>query len=172
MTAGTFHRFQTEKERSGLKEAARLQNPTARAFEPAAEPEAGGKRGRDAEGEERKKPPKRDKYAGMPRKKRRLLQRKELLEADEGVSLPNQKAVASGVKSAARHAPLGSRAEYTGAAEKKKKKDKGKPEGKGGGGSGGGGGGAAEGGGMKAAKRTSQKPKKSSFKSQKKFKRR
>ena len=104
-----------------MQQAARSQNPTSRLPSDLAAAEgdgAGGKRqrGKGIEGTEggasdagAKPKVKRDKYAGMPRKRRRMLQRNEILEAEakEGnISLPNQKALARGAKAAAKSGKL------------------------------------------------------------------
>jgi ATP-dependent RNA helicase DDX27 len=111
--------FQTDKEKQAAKEASKAQQPTSAAAALASagddDPKGGGgkrsKSGRDGDGgdskggEARKKEVKRDKFAGMTRKKRRALQRAELFEGEEGgASLPNQKAIARGYKSAAKRA--------------------------------------------------------------------
>ena len=113
--------FQSSSERAAAKE---LAPRTARAAlgaggEGGEAGEGGGasgaagkrKRGADKEHGMERKPIKRDKYAGMPRKKRRRLQRDELLAAEtdlesggKAIKLPNQKAAARSFKAAERRA--------------------------------------------------------------------
>ncbi len=111
--------FQSATERAAAKE---LAPRTATAAPPGAEgggaaevaegkAKAKGKRAAKDEGAEREHKPKRDKYAGMPRKKRRALERAEMFAADAdteggGVRLPNQKAAARGAKAAAKRSPV------------------------------------------------------------------
>lgn len=115
--------FQTEKERASVKELTKAQQPTATR----AEAEIESKPSK----EEKKKPIKRDRFAGMSRKKRRAIQRDEAfataVEGEEsGVKLPNQKALARAAKSEARGKPavLGKRQmpEAQGASQPKKQK--------------------------------------------------
>ena len=110
--------FQTSKEKEALREAARDQQPTSHRAEGGgdeAKRKGKGKRGgggAEEEGEGARPKKKRDKYEGMPRQKRRRLQREELLRGDGegggGVSLPNQKAIARGAKAAAKKGGLAS----------------------------------------------------------------
>ncbi|KAL1503172.1 hypothetical protein AB1Y20_011231 [Prymnesium parvum] len=101
--------FQTEKERESTRELAKAQQPTSM-------------RASDGRGEEVEKPPaeekrkklKRDRFAGMSRKKRRAIQRDEAfaaaVEGDEDgggrIKVPNQKAVARAAKTQARGMPM------------------------------------------------------------------
>ena len=95
-----------------MQQAARAQNPTSRL--PSDLVEAGGdgsdgkrKRGSAEAGASdatAKSKVKRDKYAGMTRKRRRALQRNEILQAEEKegkLDLPNQKSTARGRKASA-----------------------------------------------------------------------
>ena len=79
--------FQSEKERQATKERARATAPTAiDSTEAAAAAAAAAAKEAKRAAKEAEKPPKkikRDKYAGMTRKKRRALQRKELFETEE-----------------------------------------------------------------------------------------
>ena len=114
--------FQTPKEKLAVQQAAKEQNPTSRVpkdlLGAGGEEEAGkgGKRGKAAYlaskglSDDAEKPKvKRDKYAGMTRKRRRALQRNEALAKEEeegGLSLPNQKSLARGAKAAAKTSKL------------------------------------------------------------------
>ena len=111
--------FQSSNERAAAKELAPRTARAAVGGEGGEAGEGGGasnaagkrKRGADKERDMERKPIKRDKYAGMPRKKRRRLQRDELLAAetdpesgDKAIKLPNQKAAARSFKAAERRA--------------------------------------------------------------------
>ena len=169
--------FQTETEKLAVKEASKRQRPTAAGM---AEDEDGdgGRGGGGGGGDSRKKPKqdsqgqpmsdkpkvKRDPNAGLSRMQRRRREREGELKAhfeERGVSLPNQKANASGAKAAAkRAAPSGITAgllkkqaeQREKAAERKKAAGKKKGGGGGSGGGGGGGGGGADGAGLATAR--------------------
>jgi len=107
--------FQSETARADSKEAARLQAPTATRAN--AQPEAMPDRSwvEVGKAEEKRKQLKRDRFAGMPRKKRRAIQRDEAFasavgEGEDGdapaFKLPNQKALARAAKTEARGKPL------------------------------------------------------------------
>ena len=108
--------FQTPKEKMAVQQAARAQNPTSRLPSDLADADGDGakrKRGKGGDGGDGDAPAKpkvkRDKYAGMTRKRRRALQRNEILEAEEKegkLSLPNQKSTARGAKAAAKGGKL------------------------------------------------------------------
>lgn len=103
--------FQSEKERQAAKESAPRTSGEVADGQASAKAGKRDKKGADANDDAKRKPPKRDKYAGMSRMKRRRLQREEMFAADAeeegGVRLPNQKAAAKGAKGAAKRAPLG-----------------------------------------------------------------
>ena len=113
--------FQTSKERTALREESKLRNPTSAAAtgdDDDGETQHGSKAKRKADRADIATPAdkpkvKRDKFAGMTRKRRRAIQRDEILTAGNGAdgeerkALPNQKAAAAGAKAATKQRSLG-----------------------------------------------------------------